>query len=294
MFNAPTWGGGLHRWLWFAALLELGLAAMFIVIGLLDETLRFGFLLTGVILVATGIGLTAWARSWANRAAEVSRLKAEGVSGEAVVLGLRQTGMYLNNQPQVELELQIDTVLHGSFRSKTKEYVPLVLLGALTGGAPLPVKVDRRNRDNFVIEWERVGPARAREAGAPGLEGVSAQEWQRANADARAAFNRENAASQAQRDAEKQHILATGIEGKATILSATPTGQIDAQGRPVYDFVLKIEVPGRPPMQGPARAGVPPERAGQLEPGDTVPLRVDRENPTTMAIDWEKAWDLHT
>lgn len=289
MFNAPTWGGGLHRWLWFAALLELALAAFFIVVGLMNETLRFGFLLTGGILVATGIGMVAWAQSWARRAAEVSRLKSEGIPGQASILSMRQTGIYLNNQPQVELTLQIETFAHSAYQAMTTEYVPLMLIGALTSGVPLPVKVDRANRDNFVIEWESVGAAGLSPSG---IAPAPAETWQKASADAHAAFERENAASQAQRDAEKQRILATGVEGKATVLSATPTGRMDAQGRPVYDFVLKIEVPGRPPMHGPARAGVPPERAGQLEPGNTVPLKVDRDNPTSMAIDWDRAWDF--
>ncbi|HXH23125.1 MAG TPA: hypothetical protein VNN10_13960 [Dehalococcoidia bacterium] len=287
MFTAPNYDTGISKWLWFAAVLELSLAAVFIVVGVIEPELRFGFLLTGGILVAVGAGLIAWARSWAKRAAQVSQLKAEGISGQATILSMRQTGVYLNNQPQIELDLQIETFGHGSYRATTTEYVPLMLLGALTSGAPLPVKVDRRDRQNFVIEWEAVGSA-------AGMQAVPAQAWQKALGDAVAAFERDNASSQAAREAEKQRILATGIEGKATVLSATPTGQIDAQGRPVYDFVLRIEVPGRPPMQGPARAGVPPERAGQMEPGDTVPLKVDRDNPASMAIDWERAWELRT
>jgi hypothetical protein len=90
------------------------------------------------------------------------------------------------------------------------------------------------------------------------------------------------------RQANKERILATGIAGKATVVSATPTGGTDTEGRPVYDFVFTIEVPGRPPMQGPARAGVPPERVGRLEPGDTVPLKVDPNDPASMAIDWDQ------
>ena len=89
------------------------------------------------------------------------------------------------------------------------------------------------------------------------------------------------------RRAEKERILSTGIAGKATVVSATPTGQTDREGRPIYDFVLNIEVPGRQAIRGPARAGVPPERVDRLEPGDTVPLKVDPNNPRSMAIDWD-------
>jgi hypothetical protein len=91
------------------------------------------------------------------------------------------------------------------------------------------------------------------------------------------------------RRAEKERILSTGIAGQATVVSATPTGQTDMEGRPIYDFVLNMEVPGRQAIRGPARAGVPPERVDRLEPGDTVPLKVDPDNAASMAIDWDSA-----
>jgi hypothetical protein len=91
------------------------------------------------------------------------------------------------------------------------------------------------------------------------------------------------------REAEKERLLATGVPGKATVVSASATGQVDSEGRPVYDLVLTIEVPGRPPMQAPARTGIPADRVEQLEPGDTVPLKVDPANPTVMTVDWDNA-----
>lgn len=87
----------------------------------------------------------------------------------------------------------------------------------------------------------------------------------------------------------KKRLLSTGTAGSATVLEARETGEIDGEGRPVYDLRLRIEVAGMPPIEGPARVGIPPERLSQLEAGDTVPVKVDPANPGVMAVDWDSA-----
>jgi hypothetical protein len=89
------------------------------------------------------------------------------------------------------------------------------------------------------------------------------------------------------RQAEKERLLATGVTGTATVTSVWATGEVDSEGRPVYDLMLTIEIPGRQPMQGPARTGVPPDRVDELEVGDIVTIKADPNNPTVMTIDWE-------
>lgn len=98
----------MAKWLWGAAIFELLLAAMFLVLGILIPVVRFGFFVTAAILFLTGIGLVLWAKAVSRQVAETNRLLQTGLDGTASILSLRQTGMYINNQPQVEMELQID------------------------------------------------------------------------------------------------------------------------------------------------------------------------------------------
>jgi hypothetical protein len=203
---------------------------------------------------------------------EAQRLRVQGVPGTARIVALQQTGMYLNEQPQVELTLEVTSSMQGPYQVVVKEWVPLIMLGRLTSGIPLPVKVDPMNPNNLVIEWDSsMGAAPVASMGAvmpPAAADTSGY-------------------PEEARDAEKERLLATGIAGTATVVSASPTGSNDSEGRPVYDLVLRIEVPGQQPMQGPARTGIPPERIDRLEPGDTVPLRIDPANPTVMTVDWD-------
>src|SRR5919106_1382392 len=256
MFAPITWSGRAYKWLYATAIFEL--------------------VLTAAILGVTGIGLFLWGRRWARGYKEAQRLRMSGVPGQATILGMRQTGVYLNEQPQIELNLQVQSWMHGPYQVTVREYVPLMLLATLGSGRPLPVKVDPADPQKLVIEWEN--------AMSGGMAGVGAAMPMTLPASADSTQHDPEA-----RKAEKERLLATGVAGKATVTSARATGGIDSEGRPVYDLMLTIEIPGRPPMQGPARTGVPPERISQPEAGDTVAIKSDPANPTSMTIDWDNS-----
>lgn len=264
MFTPMTWSRSPGRWLQITAVFELVLAGVFLVIGLNNPVLEGGFLLTAAILGGVGLLLFLWGRRWSRAFADAQRLKAQGVPGQATITGMRQTGVYVNEQPQIELQLRVQSEMHGPYDVTVKEYVPLMLLGTLSSGRPLPVKVDPANPQRLVIEWENA-------MGVPGSIPASP------------------APSVDDPEGMKKQLLATGVSGTATVLSSSATGDTDAEGRPVYDLIMKIEIEGRPATQGPARVGIPMERAGQLEAGDTVPIKADPNNPAMIAVDWENA-----
>lgn len=141
----------------FTAVFELVLAGVFFVIGRANPVLEFGFTLTAAILGTLALGLFVWARRWGRAAAEAERIKAQGVAGTATILGMEQTGVTMNEQPQVRLRLQVSTQMHGAYEVTLKEWVPLMLLGTLTSGRPLPVKVDPADPQRVIIEWESAG-----------------------------------------------------------------------------------------------------------------------------------------
>jgi hypothetical protein len=271
VFRPVTWSGSPAKWLWFTAILELVLAGVFLVLGFVIPAAAGGMFLTGAILGVTGLLLAMWARRWQRGYAEAQRIKATGVPGTARILSMRQTGVYMNEQPQIELTLEVTSSMQGPYQVVMKEYVPMMLLGTLTSGAPLPVKVDPANPNTVIIEWENAlsgGMSPAMASAAPPASADSSQ------------------MDPTLRQAEKERLLASGIEGTATVLSSRATGQTDSEGRPVYDLMLRIEIPGQQPMQGPARTGVPPERVDRLETGDTVTIKADPANPSSMTIDW--------
>jgi hypothetical protein len=154
MFRPVTWSGRPAKWMWFSAILELVLGGVFLVLGFVIPAAAGAMFLTGAILAVTGFLLALWARRWSRGFAEAQRIKATGVPGTARIIGMRQTGVTMNEQPQIELTLEVTTTMQGPYQVVMKEYVPMMLIGRLTSGAPLPVKVDPANPNTVIIEWE--------------------------------------------------------------------------------------------------------------------------------------------
>src|SRR5690242_13022080 len=90
---------------------ELGLAAMFFIAGASTPEARGGLFLTGAILGIVGIVLSMVGL----RAAAKDRLHETGIAGEATILGITQTGAWVNNNPYVKLDLQITVPGHPAY-----------------------------------------------------------------------------------------------------------------------------------------------------------------------------------
>lgn len=140
--------------------------------------------------------------------------------------------------------------------------------------------MDPADRNKFAIDWEGQ-PSAVSAAAGPAPVGWDALRAQESTVAAAAPPSPAVAA------ADKARILATGIAGKGTVLESAFADEMDAEDQPIYTLTFQIEVPGRPPMHGRAKTGVPLDRIARLQPGDSVALKVDPLNPTAMAIDWD-------
>ena len=112
-----------------------------------------GFIVCAAVLTPIGFLMLMATIATARRGAEMDRLRATGIPGQAQILAMTQTGMYVNKQPVVSLQLQVQTGMHPPYTVTRREIVPMIALGRLTNGQPLQVKVDQANPTNLVILW---------------------------------------------------------------------------------------------------------------------------------------------
>lgn len=157
-FTSSTFGNYTKKWLLITGLFELLLGTGFAVGAVAIEEVRGGFLLTAAILMLTGVALIWFGKRAGARAAEAERIDATGLAGVGTVTGLRQTGMYMNENPQVETTLLVQVPGRAPFEAKRKEFVPLILLSRLGVGSQLPVKVDPADTTKVIIDWDAPPP----------------------------------------------------------------------------------------------------------------------------------------
>ena len=80
----------------------------------------------------------------------------EGVEAEAVLLNMQQTGLYVNKQPQVKLQMQVQPYSGQDFITETKEVLTFVDLAQLQIGGTLVVKYNPENRKEIMLVREDI------------------------------------------------------------------------------------------------------------------------------------------
>lgn len=79
------------------------------------------------------------------------RLMREGVEAEAVLLNMEQTGLYVNNQPQIKMQVQVQPMTGRNFVSEVREVLTLIDLSQLRIGSTLKVKYNPTNTKEVMV-----------------------------------------------------------------------------------------------------------------------------------------------
>ncbi|MEX2458554.1 MAG: hypothetical protein WD770_06170 [Actinomycetota bacterium] len=307
MFTPMTFNSRPRTWLMITAVFELFLAAIFIVVGLAVPVLRGGFLLTGIILGVVGFGLLAWGAKMGAGIKEAQRLRAVGMKGQGRIVNAGTTGTTLNDNPLMNLELEITIPGKTPYRVHHKTWVPLVMMGTMTMGVTLPVIVDPADPSKILIEWEQ-GPTFAGPAvtnlpggvqvtqtqsgagqglgalgalGAAALGGLAAAQA----GGGQVAGQTSMSVSLSQQQEVAERLQDTGVTGQATITSAQDTG-VALQGQRLFVIDVVVNVPGRAPVVAQQPAMVPEASASKVVQGATLPVKVDATDSKVFAIDW--------
>lgn len=119
----------------------------------------------GQIWVAVSVFLGLLYLFISKKANIADALRATGVPGSAQILEMTQTGTYINNQPRVKLKLRVSAPGVPPFEDTRTETVPLIALGQLTTGAPLPVYMPAGKPNDYVIDWSGGGGLAATPSG---------------------------------------------------------------------------------------------------------------------------------
>lgn len=155
-FTSSTVGKYSGYWLVGTALFELALAGLFVFLSFHGAAAASqGFLLTAAILGFVGIILALIGVRALRAAADAQRVSEVGVAGTAVVTAVTQTGVYINQNPQLEMTLSVNVPGRPAYTAERKEVVPMILLSRVGVGATLPVKIDPQNQADVVIQWDQ-------------------------------------------------------------------------------------------------------------------------------------------
>lgn len=300
-FTGSTFGRYSSKWLLFIGVIELAVAALFIVLALQIPIVAGGFFLTGGILGIVGIVLIAIGLRLRGSSAATDQVLQTGLAGQATITGLTQTGMYLNNQPRVKMDLLVQLPGRQPYTVEHSEFVPLILLARLTSGAALPVRVDPADPQKVVVDWSGQPAMSAMPAAALGVASGSGSRSavDESLAQVQAALSGSGAsgvpatyasAIQANYTIEQLRawLRANGLEAQARIDFLEDTGKIVGDER-LYTMEMTLMVPGSAPEKlARSAAMVPLSAMAKVQLGATLPVRVAAENHHLLTMEWDR------
>jgi hypothetical protein len=310
-FTSSTYSSYMAKWLVATGVFEALLATGFVVAALTSDNPRNGFLLTAAILGATAIALIAFGWRAHRRAAEARRIDQTGMPGQASITGMTQTGVYVNEQPQIALELMVEIPGRPAYPAGYRGIIPLMLLGRLNTGMPLAVKVDPADPQNLVIDWDAAPPSLAQQRWGAALQPPGWPATTPATASQAGSGSQDESLGQIQRAMQsagmqaapvyasseqggytieqlRAYLRESGIAGTATIDHVEDSGTTVGDER-MLSMEATINVPGRAPIKSPRSvAMVPLTAVGKVFAGTTVPVKVAPDNPDVVMFEWEK------
>ncbi len=79
-------------------------------------------------------------------------IREQGIPAQATVLQLGQTGLMVNDQPQVQLLLQVTPPDGEPYQTTVKTAIPMIAIPQVQPGATLPVKIHPTDRSKVILD----------------------------------------------------------------------------------------------------------------------------------------------
>lgn len=193
-----------------------------------------------------------------------SRLQKTGLPGKAKILEVRDTGVTINNSPQVKLVLEVKNSFGQKYNTECRVLVSRINPGAYQPGMELPVKIDPKNEKNVV----------------PDFSGGTAQQpsFPATNSDA---LKTELEKMQEENNA----IAASGRPARAIIKKYNWLGAYVNGNNPFVELELEVLPENTPSFSGKAKAVIAEASVQKYQPGQEIFVKYDLYDNSRVVID---------
>lgn len=207
-----------------------------------------------------------------------SKLMQTGVSAQAQILKVWQTGMSVNDQPQLGMLLQVQpTDGTPPFQAEAKKVVPLVQIPQFQPGGMLEVKYDPANPKEVALAAILTGGQGmmgGMQMGAPAMMAAPALNPQAT----------EQMLMQLQ--AMHEQVIKTGAQAPAKVVQYMPMNITVNGNNPVVNLMLEVQPAGGAPFNAMVQ-GVPVAEASipKYQPGQMITVRYMPNDQLQVAVE---------
>jgi len=106
-----------------------------------------------VLSIVLTVGIVIFARRMINKTVGPNRgVLQNGMPAQATIVSVRQTGVMLNNQPQILFDLDVHPPGGAPYRAQAKAVIPIVNIPQFQPGAEAPVKIHPSDPTQVVMD----------------------------------------------------------------------------------------------------------------------------------------------
>jgi hypothetical protein len=195
-----------------------------------------------------------------------------GVDATATILSTWDTGMRINDDPQVGMKLQVQPPNGAPFQADMTKTVSIVQLAQFQPGAQLNVRYDPAKPGHVAIVSIAGGMMGRAGAGNPMAGSVINQQ--------------QTEQMLYQHQAMNEQIIRTGLQSAAKILQYLPMNITVNGNNPVVNLMLEVQPVSRPPFTALAQGTVVSEISiPKFQPGQMITVRYDPNDLTKVAVE---------
>lgn len=198
-----------------------------------------------------------------------SRLQKTGLPGKAKILEVRDTGVTINNNPQVKLILEVKNSLGQTYQTQCRVMVSRLNPWAYQPGMELPVKIDPKNEQNVVLDFTGNTASSA--------QGIS-NSFNAGNTDALKA-------SLEKMQEENNAILASGRSARAIVKKYTWLGAYVNGNNPWVEIELEVLPDNSPSFSAKTKGVIAEASTAKFQPGQEIQVKYDLYDNSKVVIE---------
>jgi hypothetical protein len=195
-----------------------------------------------------------------------NRLQKTGLPGMAKVLEVKDTGVTINNNPQIKLTLEVKNNLGQKYTTHCRVLVSRINPNAYMPGMELPVKIDPGNEQNVVIDFTGSNTS------------SSAASFTQPNESA-------IKAELEQLQKENDSIGLSGKPARAIIKKYTWLGVNVNGSNPYVELELEVLPDNYPSFAGKAKGVIAQASVPKYQPGQEIFVKYDLYDNSKVVID---------
>jgi len=203
-----------------------------------------------------------------GRMATQNRLLKTGVSARAVIKELRDTGVTVNNAPQIKLLLEVTPPTGAPYLVETKTLISRLEIPSFQPGTEIAVKIDPNNKNKIAID--RSGGASFAGSAGGNASGMNEQE-------AQAMLQKVND--------ENNRIMAYGQSSKAIVTNYKWLGVYVNGQNPFVALDLEVLPDSDKPFKASAKGVVKDTSVPKFQPGKEIWVKYDPDDKSKVTID---------